>query len=116
MKRGDVAILNQPYSNGTGGKVRPVLVVSADRDNGRLATVIVATITRNISRAHEPTQLPIDRDSPEGRQAGLKATSAVVCANLFTAHKGLILKRIGSLPPAAMARIDACLKAALDLP
>ena len=71
MRRGDVALLDYPYSDGSGSKVRPVLIVQNDRDNQRLSNTIVALITRNISRTHEPTQLLMDVTTADGQQSGL---------------------------------------------
>jgi mRNA interferase MazF len=50
MNRGDVVILDHPYSDGSGSKVRPALVVQNDRDNHRLTNTIVVLNTGNISR------------------------------------------------------------------
>lgn len=116
MRRGDVVLLNHPFSDGMGAKVRPVLIVSNDADNARLANVIVAMISKNLSRAAEPTHFLIDIGTAEGRLAGLNTTSVVVCNNLFTVHQRLIVATIGSLPRTVMVRIDECLRAALALP
>jgi mRNA interferase MazF len=116
MKRGDVAIVDHPYSDGSGSKVRPALVVQSDRDNQRLTNTIVALITRNISRVGEPSQMLIDVTTAEGRPSGLNQTSAVVCTNLFTVSQAKVRRIIGRLPASLMTRFDDCLKAALVLP
>src|SRR3954463_9777802 len=115
MKRGDVVLLDYPFANGSGSKVRPALVVQNDRDNQRLTNTIAALITKNVTRVPEPTQLLVDGSTPEGRQSGLNQTSAVTCGNLFTVAQTKVRRVIGSLSPATMARIDACLRAALEL-
>jgi mRNA interferase MazF len=116
MNRGDVVVLDHPYSDGSGSKVRPALVVQSDRHNQRLTNTIVALITGNISRAGEPTQLLVDVTTAEGTQSGLNRASAVVCTNLFTVSQARIRKVIGSLPASLMTKVDDCLKAALELP
>jgi mRNA interferase MazF len=116
MKRGDIVLLDYPYTDGSGSKVRPVLVVQNDRDNQRLMNTIVALITKNVSRVHEPTQLLIDVGTPDGQQSGLNQSSAVACGNLFTVAQTKIRRVIGTLPASAMAQIDTCLKAAVELP
>jgi mRNA interferase MazF len=116
MKRGDIVLLDYPYTDGSGSKVRPVLIVQNDRDNQRLMNTIVALITKNVSRVHEPTQFLVDVATPEGRQSGLNQSSAVACGNLFTVAQTKVRRVIGTLPASAMAQIDACLKAALALP
>src|SRR5271166_4811897 len=108
MKRGDIVLLDYPYADGSGSKVRPALVVQNDRDNRRLTNTIVALITRNVSRVGEPTQLLIDLTTSEGRQSGLNQTSAVNCTNLFTVSRTKVRHIIGSLPPSLMAKIDDC--------
>jgi mRNA interferase MazF len=116
MKRGDIVILDHPYCDGSGSKVRPALVVQNDRDNFRLTDTIVALITRNITRVGEPTQLLVDLSTAEGRQSGLNPTPAVVCTDLFTISQVKVRRVIGSLPVSLMTRVDDCLKAALELP
>jgi len=116
MKRGDVVLLDYPYADGSGSKVRPVLIVQNDRDNQRLTNTIVVLITKNVSRAHEATQLGIDISTPEGQQSGLNQTSAVTCGNLFTVAQTKVRRVVGNLSPAMMTRINVSLKAALELP
>lgn len=41
--------------------------------------------------------------------------SAIVCEGLFSLHRSLIVRTIGSLSPAAMADVDDRLKVALGL-
>ena len=107
MRRGDVILIDHPFSDASGSKVRPVLVVSNDRDNGCLGSVIVATITKTIQRSAEPTHLLIELASPEGAASGRHRTSCVVCNGLFTVHRIKVLKYLGRLPGPIMNRIDA---------
>ena len=115
--RGDVVIVEFPYVDGRRGKNRPALVVQSDRNNHRLQNNIVVMITGNVSRVgSEATQLLIDPGSAEGRSSGLHAPSAVKCENVFTVSQRHVLRTVGRLSPKLMARVDACLKAALALP
>jgi mRNA-degrading endonuclease toxin of MazEF toxin-antitoxin module len=41
VKRGEIVLLRFPFSGGVGAKVRPALVIQADRTNQRLANTIV---------------------------------------------------------------------------
>jgi mRNA interferase MazF len=117
VRRGDVVILEHPFSDATGAKVRPALVVQADARNAILTNTIVAMITKNISRVGtDPTQLLIDVSTPDGQRSGLHGNSAVTCGNLFTVHEGRIRKKIGELPDPLMRKVNDCLKAALQLP
>ena len=113
--RGDVVLVDYPFSAGGGFKRRPALVVQNDRDNARLANTIVAMITSHTGRVYETTQLLIDISTPDGQRSGLHQDSAVICTNLFTIEKRLVIQRIGVLPGNLMSQIDVCLKATLKL-
>lgn len=115
-KRGDVVLVDFPFSAGAGSKVRPALVVQNDRDNRRLTSVILAMITSRTDRAGlEVTQLFIDLSTPDGAKSGLLMNSAVNCVNLFTVDQRRLMRVLGRLPPNLMTQIDACLKASLAL-
>jgi mRNA-degrading endonuclease toxin of MazEF toxin-antitoxin module len=116
-QRGDVILAKLPFTDGTGAKVRPGLVVQSDRNNARLDDVILALITSVTTRTgREATQLLVEASTPAGKQSGLLHDSAVKCEHLITLHKSLIQRVIGSLPDGEMRAVDACLKAALELP
>lgn len=116
VQRGDIVLVDYPFSSGIGSKVRPVLIVQCDRDNSRLTNTIVAMISRTVHRASQvDTQLLIDVTAPEGQATGLKATSVVNCSNLFTVNEQLLRKKIGGLPPATMQQVDDCLRDALGI-
>ena len=115
--RGDIVLAELPFSDLSGSKVRPALVVQSDANNRRLQDVIVALITKTKKHAlTEPTQLLIDLATPEGLATNLLHTSAVKCEHLVTIERSLIRRTIGQFSPAMMQQIDACLKAALQLP
>ena len=117
MRRGDIVIVAFPYVTGGAGKNRPALVVQCDRDNQRLSNTIVAMITSNTRYTQaEPTLVLIDPSTQDGKSSGLIYPSAVKCGNLYTIDQRDILATIGTISPSFMARINSCLKSALDLP
>jgi mRNA interferase MazF len=93
----------------------PPIVVQNDRDNGRLANVILAPITTRTHHSGEPTQRLVDPSTTEGQATGLIHLSVVSCENLATVSKTLIARRLGRAPAGLLADIDVCLKAALEL-
>ena len=116
VSRGEVVLAELPFTDGSGSKVRPALVVQNDNNNRRLQDVIVALITTKLDRAGvEPTQLLIDISTPEGSQTGLLHPSAVKCEHLITLHQRFLKRVIGRLSPAAMQQINECLKASLGM-
>src|SRR5262245_53545480 len=117
VHRGDVVIIDHPFSDATGAKVRPALVVQSDPRNALLTETIVALITKNLKYiGTDPTQLLVDLKTPDGKASGLNVNSAVKCGKLFTIHEDLVRKKIGMLSAPLMQQINGCLKAALALP
>lgn len=113
-KRGDVVLVRFPFSSGSGGKLRPALVVQNDRNNRRLANVILAAITTRTHHSGETTQLLVDPASPDGQSSGLKHISCVCCENLATVEQQLIVRRLGHLSEPVMLQINGCLTSSLD--
>lgn len=117
VNRGDVVLVDHPFSDAAGSKVRPALVVQNDRRNALLTETIVALITKNVRHlTTDPTLILIDVGTPEGKASGLKVTSVVKCGKLFTVQENLVIRRIGVLMPALMKQVNDCLKVALELP
>ena len=54
VTRGEVVLVDYPYSDQTGTKIRPCVVVQNDRNNQRLDDTIVVPISRRTQTA-EPT-------------------------------------------------------------
>jgi mRNA-degrading endonuclease toxin of MazEF toxin-antitoxin module len=115
MKRGDIVILDVPFPDRTGTKVRPGLVVQSDRYNGLNNTVIVAITSSANRMVGAKTQLFIDIATPEGRATGLRTHSVIQCNHLLTIDQSLIHRTIGKLSAAQMLQINDCLKEGLGI-
>ncbi len=114
--RGDVILAFVPNVGAPGGKLRPGLIVQSDHNNARLNETIIAAVTSNISRVHEPTQLLNEVATPDGAASGLLHDSAVRCERLHMIPQTDVRRVIGSLSSSLMQQIDNCLKAALGIP
>ncbi len=116
VSRGDIVLVDFPYSDQTGSKVRPALVVQDDRWNATLQDTVLAVITSSSRRfVGAPTQFFVALVSDEGQSAGLRADSVVECNNLVTYDTSLILLHLGTFSNVAMADVDDCLRASLGL-
>jgi mRNA interferase MazF len=113
MNRGDVVLVDFPYSDRTGSKLRPALVVQHDTFN----TVRHDTVLAGISRTQRfaATEVLIDISTPEGRKSGLRHRSVVDCALLGTFDQSLVYHILGALPDALMQLVDQKLRDALGL-
>ncbi len=113
MKRGDVVLIDFPYSDRTGSKVRPSLVVQSDALNSIRDDVILAIITSKSSGRPDMEILIEVTDEP---RSGLRFDSYLQCDTLATVDQSLVLNVIGSLSAQAMQKVNQCLKAAMGLP
>jgi mRNA interferase MazF len=117
VQRGDIVMVDWFFSDRTGSKRRPALVVQADAYNSALDDPILALITGSARRrVGAATQLEIDIATPDGIQTGLVINSVVQCENLVTVDRNFILRIRGRLSAALMHKVNECLKAALDVP
>jgi mRNA interferase MazF len=114
VSRGEIVLVDYPFSDGTGSKVRPALVVQTDGLNRRIDDTILAAVSRSTHRASE-TQIYIDIATHDGKASGLRQNSMIQCENLLTFDQRLIIATIGSLTSPLMHQIDDCLRKALEL-
>ncbi|WP_425617813.1 type II toxin-antitoxin system PemK/MazF family toxin [Anatilimnocola sp. NA78] len=114
VTRGDIVLIDFPFSDRSGSKVRPALVVQCDQLNSRIDDTILVAISRSTHRA-STTQLFIDLATPDGGVTGLRQNSMIQCENLLTFDRQFIISVIGKLPNSLQREVDECLRAALQL-
>ncbi len=106
-KQGDIVVLELPFTDLLGSKLRPVLVLNAiDLVND----IIVAKITSSPG----PHRVPITQlDLAIGRLK--KELSYIDCSSIFTVEKKLVLKVVGKLTEKALLKVKEELKSIFDL-
>lgn len=113
MNRGDVALVNWPYSDQTGSKLRPAVVVQADFLNGILDDTVLVQITSN---RHGIPRTEVELDPAQETNSGLLHVSYVFGPDVLTEEQAQINQTIGYLSGASMQKIEDCLKTVLALP
>ena len=114
VSRGDVVLVDYPFSDQTGSKVRPALVVQTDVFNRRIDDTILAAIGSAMHRSTE-SRLYIDIATSEGATTGLRQNSMVQCENLLTYDRRLLIAKLGQLSDSQMREVDSRLKFTLDV-
>ena len=107
MKRGEVVAFDYPFSDGTGSKVRPALVVCADGLK-RPDTMLVM-----ISGTPSDTCVRIDPSSEPN--SGIKKPCHVRCDKLFSVDKRTVQGSVGRISQKTMKQVEECLRRVLGL-
>jgi len=90
LRRGDLVLIAFPFTDLTGQKRRPALIVGRVQSDD----LLVAFITTQIVLAHPPAALLIGPNDPEFLQTGLKTSSIVRLDKLATLHRRLVSRRL----------------------
>ena len=104
--RNDVVLVAYPFSDRSGVKVRPAVVVSGEH---RSRDVFVVPLTSKTDRMIDGEFALADWHG-----AGLNVAS-VVKRGLYTIHESLVIKMVGRLGADDASRVDASLRQWLNL-
>jgi mRNA interferase MazF len=111
MNRGDVVLVDWPYSDRTGSKLRPAVVIQADFLNELIDDTVLVQIT---TKKHGLAEVEID--PAQETLSGLLHISYLTGMNLLTIDQVLVVRALGVLSAETLDKINACLKLALQLP
>ena len=111
FKKGDIVAVELPFSDFSGSKLRPVLIVSGNTFNKNSNDVVVAKIT---SSSFDPTwEIKIDQEDLE--EGVLKKPSVIDLSFLITIEKPLIKKKIGSVKKHIVNKVNAKLATLFEI-
>jgi len=115
VRRGDVFLADlDPARGSEAAKTRPVIVVGSNASlvsatrNGR-GTITIVPVTSNVARVHAFQVLL------ESGTAGLDADSKAQAEQVRSIDVARLSRRLGSLPPEVLARVDDALRLHLAL-
>lgn len=100
-RRGDVIAVPYDYSDLTGGKVRPAVIVSSDTYNSARPDVVAAGISTQIGKA-----TVYDHILADWNRAGLRYPS-LVRGRLLTLEQSLVRHTVGRLSASDLAKVEA---------
>src|ERR1051325_11052063 len=113
MTRGTIVLTPFPFTDLSGNKLRPALVVTPTNRFGN--DVVLAFISSNRARTLNATDLQIENTHPEFAKTGLKVSSVIRLEKLVTIDRSIIRGALGKLPSALQGSVDAKLRLALGL-
>ncbi len=112
MKRGEVVEVDWQYTDMSGSKLRPAVVVQADFLNGLIDDTILVQIT---STRHGIPGTKVLLDPTVETGSGLSRLCVASCINVTTFDQALVLRTIGFLSDAAMQQVEECLKVVTEI-
>ena len=115
VKRGSVVLIRYPFTDLTGAKVRPALVVTPDHLLPRLEDVLCLFISSAMPDGLLPTDFVLEPVHPSFPTTGLKRRSVLRMHKLALLHKVLVLRVLGEGDPSLMDEVDQRLRVALGL-
>ncbi len=107
--RGEVVLVEFTFTDESGAKIRPAIVVSSNRYNRARREVIIAAVTSNMGR-----RLFGDRPIARWREAGL-AFPSMATSILRTVAPAMILHRLGTLQEVDATGLQITLRQSLGL-
>lgn len=113
MKRGTIVLTPFPFTDLSGQKVRPAVVVSRSDRQGR--DVLLAFITGQQQPPLSKTDLLIEDSHSDFGRTGLKKSSIVKLDKLVTIETSILLGELGELSATLLQEMDTKLRYALDL-
>lgn len=107
-ERGDVVLLDLPFTDGTARKKRPALIVANASFLIRTLDLIVCAVTSQ----QRADRLPGSTTVEQWGEAGLLKPS-VVKASIHTVDRALVSRRLGRLTSHDLGRVDESLRSVL---
>ena len=107
--RGSVVLIRYPFTDLSGAKVRPALVVSPDNLLPRVDDVLCLFVSSSIPGALLPTDFVLESGHGSFAMTGLKLHK------LALLHKTLVLRVLGQADPALMHEVNQRLRLAVGL-
>lgn len=115
VKRGSVVLIRYPFTDLTGAKVRPALVLTPDHLLPRLDDVPCLFISSVMPVEFLPTDLVLEPEHSSFLNTGLKRRSVLRMHKLALLHKALVLRVLGEGDQSLMHEVNQRLRLALGL-
>jgi mRNA interferase MazF len=111
--RGQVVVVNVPFSDQSGSKPRPALVVSVNAFHRNLLDVVVCPISSRPKYYRRPG--PGDHPLRGWKAVGLRHPSTVRISNIVAVEKKIIRRVLGTLNREDLEQVASDLRQALGL-
>jgi mRNA interferase MazF len=115
VRRGSVVLIRYPFTDLTGSKVRPAVVLTPDQLMPKLDDILCLFISSAMPMDLLPTDFVLESSHLSFRATGLKDRSVFRTHKLALLHKSLVMRVLGELNKDVMDEINQRLRIALGL-
>ncbi|MFH1287728.1 MAG: type II toxin-antitoxin system PemK/MazF family toxin [bacterium] len=113
MTKGTIILTPFPFTNLSGVKRRPAVIISSSKKTGN--DVIVAFISSVVIEPVKDTEYVLEINHPGFKETGLKKRSVFKMNKVVTIEKGIIIGEIGKVSDSILQELDKRLKVAFSL-
>lgn len=106
-KKGHIVLVPFPFTDLSGTRVRPAIVLSTSKKSPDLIVVFITSKNKSYSLS-KVTITPT-------RQSGIKVPSIIVCDKIATLDHNIIIGKIGTCEEVILEKIDKELRKIFDL-
>lgn len=111
LRRDDIVLVSFPFTDLSGQKLRPALIVGGPSGDD----IVTAFITSRGDEAVPKAEHRIAPGDAEFAATGLKVASRVRLNKLATLHRVLVRRRLGRIGPRSRRAVDGALRYVLEL-
>ncbi len=115
LKRGSVVLVQYPFTDLSGSKVRPALALTPDNLLSQIDDALFLFISSTIPLNLLPTDLVLKSDHPDFAQTGLHFDSTFRTHKLALLEKSLVSRHLGRVCDSLLQEIETKLRLALGL-
>ena len=115
VKRDSVVLVRYPFTDLTGVKVRPAVILTPDELLRRLDDALCLFISSSIPADLLPSDFILEPTHPSFSETGLKYRSVFRAHKLALLRKSLVLRVLGEMDKGLMNEVNQRLRIALGL-
>lgn len=115
VRRGSVVLVRYPFTDLSGEKVRPAVILTPDNLLPRIDDVLCLFISSSMPGELLPTDFVLEEKHPSFAKTGLKYRSVLRAHKLALLNKSLVVRVLGEMSTDLMNEVNQRLRLALGL-
>lgn len=115
VRRGSIVLVRYPFSDLSGTKVRPAVILTPDNLLSQMEDVLCLFISSSIPADILPSDFVLEKTHPSFTRTGLQFQSVFRAHKLALLHKSLVVRVLGEADQRLIEMLNGKLRIALGL-